>query len=451
MKSLFRFITLLLLVSSYFCTQAQTAIDTNTMYLVKGDRVVGKYNVNDVDYVCFNLPDSVIDASIWLTIGKVGKNHLSYSVKTDISTRTYAHGIVSYYEANYLALDAFGQSITELGEDTVVQILQACLPYVGYLGIGSNSFEMKDWADDGLNGKFSVRPGTKYYVCVWEVDPTTQKPLETFLFAEATTLDPAQSNATLSVSFKRQNQEGLAFDIQGDEDILYVTTCFGSKSRMEEYISAFGLDFLIGTFGQTFTIPFLQGSNEIDDNIEAATWPISDAGEYVLYIRGYDANGNIVDAQCTATATEVESEGPEIKILSRSKDVGKVSVNFEILPSNVSEAYVRLLGENDLDDLINEGRTIHEVATGGQATDIVDAINSVGEYTFTNNSLEEKWYSLLIYAKDKDGARTTLRMDFWPDTESQWGDRNPEHKAVHKFLTKRMLSKSRKPTFERVK
>lgn len=451
MKSLFRFITVLLFASAYFCVQAQTVTDNNTMYLIKGDRVVGKYNVDDVDYVCFNLPDSVIDASIWLNVDQVGKNTLAYSVRTDIATRAYAHGIVSCYEANYLALDAFQQSITDLGEDTVVQILQACLPYVGYLGIGSNSFEMKDWADDGLNGKFSVRPGTKYYVCVWEVDPTTQRPLETFIFAEATTLDPAQSNATLNVSFKRQNKEGLAFNIQGDDDILYVTTCFGSKSRMEEYTSTFGLDFLIGTFGQTFTIPFLQGVNEVGDSIEAATWPISDAGEYVLYIRGYDANGNIVDAQCTATATEVESEGPEIKILARSKDMGKVSVNFEIQPSNVSEAYVRLLGENDLDDLLNEGRTIHEVATGSQATDIVDVINSTGEYTFTENSLEDKWYSLLIYAKDQKGALTTLRMDFWPDTESLWGDRYPEHKAPRKFLTKRMLSKSRKPTFERVK
>ena len=453
MKSLFRFITAFLLLSAFFCAQAQDNTGSEKMYLVKGNRVISKFKVNEVDYVCFSLPDSVIDDPIWISIDKTGKNRLSYTVNTDDETRTYAHGIISRYEAEYLALDQFQKPLNELEEEEVVLILKALLPYTAYLGIGSKTFEMIDWMADGTGSRFSVIPGTPYFVCAWEVDPITQAPFETFVFTETATLDPGASQASLNVSFIRQNEEGLAFDIQGDDDILYVMTCFGEKKKMDSYIQEYGLDYMFGLFGQVFTIESLQGASEVDEDIEAATWPISGEGEYILYVRGVDAQGDMVKVQCNATAEAEESEGPEIKILERSKETGKVSIRFEISPSNVSEAYVRLMEENDVDDRLNDGYTIHELAAGGQAEDITNTINSKGEYTYTNNELGEAWYSILIYAKDQASTKTTLRINFYPESESEshWSEYPVVHKSSRKALRSRMLSKSRKPCIERLK
>lgn len=447
MKSLLRLVTSILLMSACFCAQAQKSADTNMMYLVKGDRVISKFYVNEVDYVCFSLPDSVIDAAFWLNVGETGKNHLSYTVNTDNPTRAYAHGIVSWYDVEYAALNNFGESIENISEEDLILILKACLPYVAYLGIGSQTFEMKDWADDGSGHKLSVQPGTPYYVCVWEVDPTTQAPLDNFVYAEAKTKTPGQSHAELSVSFKRQNEEGLAFDIQGDDNILYVMTCFGLKARMNSYIDTLGLDYLIGMFGQTFAIADLQGESEINENIEAATWPISDAGEYVIYVRGVDVNGDIVDIHCDATA---ETEGPQIKITERSKADGSVSITFEITPQNVSEAYIRLIKDNDLEDSLNQRQTLHELATKGQ--NITEDINKTGKYTYTNEELAEAWYSILIYAQDQTGV-TIFRTIFWPedDEDIHWEDKPVVHQSPRKALRSRMLSKSHKPTIERLK
>lgn len=44
---------------SSFSVGAQTE-NPESLYLVKDNHVVGKYGVNDVDYITFNLPEGVI-------------------------------------------------------------------------------------------------------------------------------------------------------------------------------------------------------------------------------------------------------------------------------------------------------------------------------------------------------------------------------------------------------
>ncbi len=430
---------------------AQTA-DYNTMYLIKGDRVVGKYGVDEVDYASFKLPQGVIADEIWLNVDNVGKNNVTYTVNTLESTTIYAHGIVPYCEANYIALDSFGMPIDDLSPDERLQVLQSYLPYVGYLGVGTITATMKDYAEDGLGSRFSVIPGYKYYLCAWEVDPVTQRPLNTFVYTEFKTLDPGESSATLDVSFKRQNEEGLAFNVTGSDDILYVMTAYGIKSVMEAYIGVYGMDYLMGTFGQKMTISSLQGEGDLGNGIEAATWPAYDSGEYVLYVRGYDAQGDMIEAEATAIFEAPENEGPEINILDRSKNAdGTVSVNFEVVPSNVSEAYVRLMTENDVDDYVNDGWELYELASTSQATDIYDDIRANGEYTFRAENLSEEWYSLLIYARDADGARTVQRISFNILPGSEWYDYAPVHVKSLRKAAKRGMAKSRRPAFDRVK
>ena len=50
-----------LLLTATFWTNMFAASAQETMYLIKGDKVVGKYAVADVDYAAFTLPEGVQD------------------------------------------------------------------------------------------------------------------------------------------------------------------------------------------------------------------------------------------------------------------------------------------------------------------------------------------------------------------------------------------------------
>ncbi len=107
----------------------------DTMYLIKGDRVVGKYNVDDVDYATFSLPEGVNDATVWLDIVEVSKNSVTYIVNTVNPTTAYAHNAISYYTAEYAALDFMGTPFKDLSDSEKVEILQYCLSYDAYVGM----------------------------------------------------------------------------------------------------------------------------------------------------------------------------------------------------------------------------------------------------------------------------------------------------------------------------
>lgn len=435
-----------------FGAYAQTTGDNNKMYLIKDDRIVGKYDVDAVDYVSFKLPEGIIDEPIWVEADEVGKNKITYTVNTQSDRTAYAHGIVSYYDVNYVALNSYGEYFENLEEADKIAALKEYLPYVGYLGINTDTYTMVNNASDNVGGKFSVRSGTKYYICAWEVDPNADyAPLESFAYTEVSTLAGETSPATLNVNFKRQNSEGLAYEFSGSDNILYVVTVYGMKSVMDSYIDTFGLDFTMGTFGYSYTIDELQGMNPENPEVENATWPAFESGEYILYVRAYDANGDYVDKSVVASAEVEAPAGPEIIIGPRSKDNGSVSINFEISPSNVTEAYVRLLPENDCDDRLNDGYEYYEIASANGSIDIVDSINTLGEYTFTANNLTEQWYAILIYAKDKNGGKTVQRINFFPDAISEWSDYDPVYKASRKAVMAHILSKSHKPTIAKVK
>ena len=141
-----------------------------------------------------------------------------------------------------------------------------------------------------------------------------------------------------------------------------------------------------------------------------------------MYALGIDANGDWTEIQKTEqhiVPPVKETVGPQIKIFSKEKGPGHISVNFEIAPTNVTEAYVRLMGENDYDDSVNEGNLPYDIAKGSDAINITDDIRTKGEYTYTNDEVPERWNSLLIMAKN-DEATTLTRINFWPDTETEW-------------------------------
>ena len=406
--------------------------DGDTMYLIKGDHVVGKYSVDDVDYVSFRLPEGVQENDIWLQIDSKSKNTVEYTVNTISPLTAYAHNIVSYYDVNYTSLDSEGESFENLTDEKKVEMLKLTLATSAYVGVGTQTFNQRDYEYDGGSSswsRFSVVPGTHYYLCAWEVDPNDQSPKDFFTFIEFDTDAPGKSYCDIDFTLKGLNDYGVAFDVTGS-DVYYVRTAWGPASAMDLYAEVYGVDFLMGTFGEVYELDFLQGFGDLQPDVENATWPLNGSGEYVLYVRAYDADGDMTEKKFEfSIQEEVEVKGPEINILSKVKGPGFVSVNFEITPSNIAEGYVRLCGENFVDDRLNMGYELYEVAMGGDAIDITNDINTTGEYTFSSQDVDEEWKALLIYAVDADGRRTTQRINFYPDTESEWSIYNPVYKA----------------------
>lgn len=394
-----------------------------TLYLVKENRVVGKFDTKQVEYITFNLPAEVIDAPIWLTVDNVGKNTVTYTVNTQDPNCTYAHNIVSYYAANVVALSYYGSDVESLDQDTFDYVMKLCLQSSAYLGVGTQSYTQKDFEDDGTGNeyytsRFSVMPGTKYYLAVWEVDPVTQEPKDKIDTIDFTTLPAGTSPYQVKVKSLGQVGETLAFDFAGtSEDLLYISTVFGRRQTMESYVKIYGMDNLFGSWAQNWTLEDLLTDNR---------WMAADSGEYVMYCRGIDADGNISEAEPVyAQYSAPESEGPVITILDKSKRPGHVSVNFEITPSNVSEAYIYLDTENNVDDLKNDGWELWEIASRSSATDITSQINSFGEYAYDSDVPEEEWLSLLIYALDNEGNRTVCRINFNTFEGADWNIVNP--------------------------
>ena len=421
----------------------------DTMYLVKGQRVVGKYKIDDVDYATFSLPDDVDDANLSLSIDAVCKNTVTYTVNTVTPTTAYAHNILSAYELDYMALDMEGENFANLDAEAQKSVMQYTLAFNAYTGIGTHSWTQVDYQEDGTGYHFNVLPGTTYYLCAWELD-ADYEPLETFVYKEFTTDAPGQSAASSEFTYTGLNEQGAGFNVTASDDAYYIRTCWGLKSSMELYEQLYGLDYLMGMFGQSWSPDELQG--EWYEGVSNATWPAPESGDYVLFTRTYDASGDCSDAKYNVSI-EIEGQGgtgPAVTIFSKEKREGYVSVNFEISPSNVEEAYVRLMGENDCDDRLNMGYELYELACGGDAEDITSDINSMGEYTFTSSSLSEQWYALLIYALDKDGNRSTTRINFFPDTLSDWSIYDPVYSAPARArkLPKAITGK-RNPTLKR--
>ncbi|MCM1067090.1 MAG: hypothetical protein NC418_05915 [Muribaculaceae bacterium] len=423
----------------------------DTMYLIKGDHVVGKYNVDDVDYASFTLPEGISDDNIFLKLDHVGKNTVTYTVSTVNPTIAYAHNIISDADLDNMALYFEGTFFDELDDETKLTVMKYTLSTNGYIAFDTQSFTQRDYQDDGTGARFSVIPGTHYYLCAWELNPQDGSPLETFVYTEFETLAPAAGSAIFSATLHEVNEHGAYLDIEGS-NVYYVSTCWGLASAMDSFVAEYGFDYLIGMFGQSWSLDFLQGTGDLGEGIPNSIWQIDGSGKYVLYTRAYDINGDITDNrfEFDIEDTSAPSEGPSFTIFSKSKDANSVSINFEITPSNVEEAYIRLMDENTVENRLNMGYELYELAMGGDAEDITNSINTTGEYTFTRTGIEEAWQSILIYAKDKDGNRSTLRLNFFPDTESEWSTYDPVYSApARKIPAVKYIKDKRNPTIKK--
>lgn len=426
-----------------FALAATAYAEYDTMYLVKDSRVVGKYPTEGVDYISFTKPEGVDEGNIWLSVNEKGKNSVTYTVNTLSPMVAYAHNVLSYYDVNYNALSYEGSMFDDLPDEAKINILKLSLQSSAYVAAGTNTFTQHDHEFDGTASAlpyFSVVPGTRHFVVAWEIDPSTQEPKETLVYTEFTTDQAGESTCDVSFTYKRMNKHGIAFNVAGS-GVYYLRTAWGLRDVMDAYVQTYGMDFLMGTFGEIYDLDFLQGTGDFADGIENATWPTDGTGDYVLFVRAYDAAGDLTEKRFDFHVEETAEQGPDIRIFSKSKGEGFVDVNLEIAPSDVAEAYVRLCQENFVDDRLNMGYELGEIACGGDATDITSSINNTGEYTFRATGLENEWKALLVYAKDAKGHSTTLRINFFPDADTEWAIYKPVYKAPKRPAPRRVLAK----------
>lgn len=405
-----KLLSMIIMVAAF----AATGMAQENMYLIKGNQVVAKYSVDDVDYVSFKLPEGVTENQVTVNIDEAGKNYFTYTVKTLSPTKEYVHYFVQKSMIDIYLLTYYGTTVENSDPELVKMMLKNYL-YSGFLAAGTSSYTIRDGETDGIED-FDVIAGTDYFVMACDLDATGENLGDNFDYKLVTTEPAGRSAGTVSVTYAGLNEKGEAmFDFTASDDITKICTMYGLKSALESFITAYGFDYTMFTYAGRFAPDALIPG-------DGSGWPVNDEADYVMYVVGIDANGDQTEVQKVEmhiVPPTPEQAGPQIKIFSKEKSAGKVRVNFEISPSNVTEACVRLMDENDCDDRLNAGYTLPELAAGGDAIDITNKINTEGEYTYVNDEVPTRWNSLLIMAKNDEGT-TITRMNFWPDTESEW-------------------------------
>lgn len=406
---------------------AAPATAQQNMYLVKDNHLVAKYDVDAVDYVAFTLPDDVSDAPLWVEVGNVGKNTVSYSVKVIDPAAYYVHALASYHVLNNYAMSYYSSTFDDLPAGTQKLLLERFLNFEGaYLGAGNQTYTMIDFEDDGTGygdyvSRFSVRAGNDYFVVAAPYDAQADVlDTENMVIQKVSTPAPGKTSLPLSVKYLGDEGGVLNFDFTGTSaELKYVLVMVLPTSSLDFYRSYYGYDdeYMINAWGTAWPVATL---------MEGAKWEAYESGNYTMVARGVDGNGDIVDATCSGDFTAPNAgTGPEITIFSKSKDNNTLVLNFEVNPSNVEECYYYIDTENNVDDAVNDGWALYEIASRSTAVDVTSQINSAGEYTINQEITSEQWQSLLIYAKDADGGRTVCRVNFNMDPDTRWSIENP--------------------------
>ncbi len=409
------------------------------IYLIKGTNVVAKYPVSDVDYMTFQLPDGVKEAKdVEVEVANAGKNFITYKVVTLQSSEQYAHTAVSASVLNYVLQEYFSTTLENATQADIESALRSILYSYGYLAKGSQVFTMKDGDVDDNDEAFTILAGETYYVVACNV--VNDDLGETISYTTVNTLEAEQSKETVAVAYTGLASDGGAsFSITPSEGITAFYTLFGYKDTLEPYIQQYGIKYTALSFGERWTPAEWTSS--------PATWSIKGEADYSLYVLGIDGEGDRTEASVTAhiVPSASESTAPTIKVNSKTKGNGAVSVKFEVTPSNVTEVYVNLLEENTVESKLNRGFTLADLAAGSTAIDVTNDINTNGEYTYSNESVDSGWQTLLVSAKSKEGDVTVLRLNFNANVDSDWDETTTVFPASSTSSVKASFSKFSSP------
>lgn len=377
------------------------------VYLVKGGKVVAQYPVSGVDYMSFKLPegaelaDSVVPSAV-----ETGKNYIKYAVKTKEKDGYYGHAFFQAQTIDLLLRTYYDATIETVGQTTLKEILKRLVANYGYLGQGDQTFTIKNGANDGDGTDFFIPGGQDFYVATVNVTSVTDEGATVgneVNFVRLTTKTPDESNEAVSVEYAGVDTDGnAAYNISLGDNIKTMYALLGSKKKVDQFESIYGYDYMMFTSATALTASdwtkYYNGKN---------VWEVSDEDDYVMNVLAVDANGDWVKASAENHITVGQGDCPKVNVLSKEAADGSVKVNFEITPSNVTSAHVRLMTDNDLSNELNKDKTLDQIAAEGDAEDITSTINYAGEYTFKKDNLDRGWYTLLISGTDKNGTTVT--------------------------------------------
>lgn len=378
-----------------------------TVYLVKGKKVVGKYSVADVDYLTFNLPDSVQDGlSAEVQAVEAGKNYFKYKVVTKDASQHYGHYYFQSPVLDTMLRTYYGTTIDDADEQTLNYVIKLLVANYGYMDQGTQTFTITDGTDDGYGRDFFVPAGQDFYVAAVNVTETTSTGGtlgDEVSLVKVSTLAPGESKETIGVKFLALDDEGNAtYDIEPSSGIVTLYTMFASKRSLDQNESLYGQDYVLYATADSWT------AADWAQYGDQQSWQIDGENDYVMTVVGFDANGDRVRVQDEQHLAPSTGGCPTVTVGDKSSGDGAVSVAFSVDPKAVQSAHVRLMLENDLASALNvPGATLDQVAVAGDAADITQDIASAGSYTFSATDLSRGWYTLLISATTDEGTTVT--------------------------------------------
>lgn len=396
--------TILVLFSAF----TATTFAQETLYLMKGDKAVASYKTDEIDYVTFHRPaDAEPQSAFTITPKSVGKTFLSFSVTAKDETQQYIVSWIPASTVDFMLQYLNNQTIETADETSIRQVLRRLVATAYLVSTGSQTFTIRNGEEYDNDTQAFVAPGQDYYVVAADVDEDYNLGSE-LSYETMRTTDPDQSTESLSVAYKGLSSDGYAmFDITPSSGIKTFYALFGNDKALQQYVGTMGYQGALLTFGYAFTPEEWNAYDEED-----RAWEIDGEGDYALYVLAIDAQGDTLVSQ---TTQHIQGENayntPKIEIQSKEVADGAVTVNFEISPSNVTKASVRLMKEDDVSNALNAGKTLLDLTSADEATDITSEINSAGEYTFSQSDLARGWYTLLVCGTNDEGS-TVMQASF---------------------------------------
>lgn len=377
----------------------------NNVYLMKGDKIVAQYAIDDIDYLSFKRPEGEIEGTVALTAVETGKNFLKYNVKTAEKDQYYGHGFFQSQTIDRMLRTYYDTNINEVDDATLKKVIKSLLANYGFLDKGNKTYTIKNGDSDGNGTDYFIPGGQDFYVAtvnITDVDKQGGTMGDEVSVIKMTTKEAGESKETMGIEYTGLNAKGEAtYNITPGSGIKTMYTLLTKKAQLDQYISNYGYDYVMFSFGSPIT------AQDWNTYGSQAAWGLDDENDYVMSVLGIDADGDWVKAKDEQHIVISNDKCPKVNVLSKKASDGNIKVTFEITPSNVSAAHVRLMPDNDVADELNRNKTLDQIAVEGDATDIKADINYYGEYTFSKEDVERGWYSLLISGTDENGTNVT--------------------------------------------
>lgn len=393
-----------------------------SLYVMKDGKVVATHEVGEGDYVTFRRPaDAKPQQTVTLEGVSTGKNFIQYRVTTSTPNQYYAHAFFQASTLDQILQYYYSVKIEEADEATIKAALRLLVQYYGYTDKGTLTYTITNGENDGDYTDFFIPGGQDFYVVtnnLTSVDDQggTAQMGDELSYIKLTTLPASESAETIGIEYKGLNDDDEAtYAITPSSGIVTLYTMLAKKKELDQNTSIYGFDKVYFGGAEAWT------ASDWTKYGDQQSWTLDDEDDYVMTVLGIDGNGDWVTVTNEQHITPASDNCPKINILTKEAANGKVTVTYEISPSNVTAAHVRLMSENDLENALNvSGTLLEQVAVDGDAEDVTATINADGKATYTYTVAKRGWYALLISATDANGT-TVVEADFHSHlTDAEW-------------------------------